>query len=187
VPNSFKHTIKNESAYFLTLTIVERIDVFNIQSCCETFIESLKYCQKHKRLIIFAYVIMPNHIHMVVNTEEPFLLKDVMRDLKKFTSKSIMKILEEEPEGRRAWNLSSFASAVTKKHTNYKFWQEGNHAIELLSEKFFWQKINYIHKNPVKARIVNNPEDWLYSSASNYCGKGGIIEVECLRPRIITK
>jgi len=117
---------------------------------------------------------MPNHIHLVANTAEAFLLNNVMRDLKKFTSKQLIKILEAEPGGGRSWNVSNFASAVTKKHTNFKFWQAGNHVIELFTEKFLWQKINYIHKNPVKARFVGKPEDWLYSSASNYSGLVGL-------------
>ncbi|MBX3164825.1 MAG: hypothetical protein KF900_10110 [Bacteroidetes bacterium] len=69
---------------------------------------------------------------------------------------------------------------------NHKFWQEGNHAIELYNEKFVWDKINYIHNNPVEAGYVRKSYEWIYSSASNYYGMESIIEVECLQQRLNT-
>ncbi len=77
-------------------------------------------------------------------------------------------------------------AANSKKHKEYKFWQEGNHAIELYGEKFVWDKINYIHNNPVRAGFVKEPQEWIYSSACNYYGLEGILNVECLPQRLIT-
>ena len=182
----FKHTIKTEQPYFMTMTVVEWIDVFSRKNHRDAFIDSLKYCQENKGLIVFAYVIMTNHVHLIANTNEPFLLKDVIRDLKKFTSKKIVEQTQSEPESRRDWMLSIFGASITNKHTDFKFWQEGSHAIELYSEKFIWTKINYIHNNPVTAGFVKSPEEWVYSSASNYSGSKGILHVDCIRPRLIT-
>ncbi len=95
-----KQTIKTNSAYFLTLTVVGWIDVFSRKNHRDAVIDSLKYCQENKGLIIFAYVIMTNHVHLIVNTNEPFLLKDVIRDLKKFTAKKIIEQILHEPEKR---------------------------------------------------------------------------------------
>lgn len=77
------------------------------------------------------------------------------------------------------------------RNKTYKFWQTGNHAIELISEKFVWDKINYIHNNPIEEKFVKNPEDWVYSSASDYMlgeilGEGILTEVICLTPRLKT-
>ena len=77
-------------------------------------------------------------------------------------------------------------AVTSQKHKTYKFWKAGNHAIELYSEKFVWKKINYIHNNPVKDGWVKNPEDWCYSSASNYQEMESILEVERLPQRLIT-
>ena len=111
-----------------------------------------------------------------------------MRDFKKFTAKKIIEQIREEPESRREWLLSIFMinAAGSKKHSEYKFWQEGNHAIELYREKFVWNKVNYIHNNPVEAGFVKEPQDWLYSSARNYYGLESILEVECLPRRLVT-
>ena len=85
----------------------------------------------------------------------------------------MMKLFEEE-------------ALPSSKHKNYKFWQEGNHAIELFSEKFVWDKVNYIHNNPGEAGLVKQPQEWIYSSATNYYGLESIIEIETLTPRLIT-
>lgn len=68
---------------------------------------------------------------------------------------------------------------TSTRNENLKFWQTGNHAIELYSEKFTWDKINYIHNNPVEEQFVKKPEDWLYSSASNYVMGEGLLKEVC--------
>ena len=184
-----KQNIKIEgAAYFLTLTVVNWIDVFSRKNHRDTIIDALKYCQVHKGLNVFAYVIMTNHIHLIVNTREPFHLKDTIRDFKKFTAKKIIHEIQELPESRREWMLPLFAmnAAKSKKHVDHKFWEAGNHAIEVYNENFIWDKINYIHNNPVRAGFVREPQEWVYSSASNYYGLEGILDVACLPPIWIT-
>ena len=110
----------------------------------------------------------------------------MIRDLKKFTSKEIVHQIQEESESRRDWMLAIFAASTSKKHKEFRFWQEGNHAIELYSEKFVWDKINYIHNNPVRAGFVKKAEDWIYSSATNYYGLESLLNVECLPKRLIS-
>ena len=183
-----KQNIKTDKAYFLTLTVVNWIDVFTRKNHRDAIISCLKYCQKEKGLIIFAYCIMSNHMHIIANAEEPFLLKDTIRDFKKFTSKKIIAQIQNETESRREWMLKLFEDEAepSKRHKYYKFWQEGNHAIELFSEKFVWDKINYIHNNPVEAGLVKQAHEWVYSSASNYLDLESILEVERISQRSIT-
>ena len=184
-----KHNIKKNTSYYLTLTVVGWVDVFTRQSHKDALIESLRYCIKNKGLNVYAYCLMTNHLHMVVNCNEPFQLKDVIRDFKRHTVKTIINQIINKPESRREWMLREFAEAGDKNARNktYKFWKSGNHAIELFTEKFVWEKINYIHNNPVKEKFVKNPQQWLYSSASNYWfGKGLLEEVQCLTPRLKT-
>jgi len=178
-----KHTIKKNTSYFLTLTIVGWIDVFTRKNHKEAVIESLRYCIKNKGLNVYCFCLMPNHLHMIVNCNEPFELKDTIRDFKKFSSKQIINQILLEPESRREWMLNEFSKAaeVSQKHKSYKFWQVGNHAIELYSDKFLWDKINYIHNNPIEEGFVNNDFEWKYSSASNYHEKESILaEVYCI-------
>jgi REP element-mobilizing transposase RayT len=100
-----KQNIKFNSTYYLTLTVVNWIDVFTRKNHRDAIIESLKYCQAEKGLNIYAYVIMSNHIHLIVNCNLPFELSDVIRDFKKFISKKIVQQIQTEPESRREWML----------------------------------------------------------------------------------
>ena len=184
-----KQNIKKNSSYYLTLTVVGWVDVFTRNNHKDALIDSLRYCIKNKGLNVYAYCLMSNHLHMVVNCNEPFQLKDVVRDFKRHTVKTIIGQIINAPESRREWMLREFAAEGDKNARNktYKFWQSGNHAIELFTEKFVWEKINYIHNNPVKEKFVKNPQEWLYSSASNYWyGEGLLEEVQCLAPRLQT-
>ena len=127
---------------------------------------------------------MTNHIHMILNCNEPFKLKDTVRDFKKYTSKSIVNEISNGIESRKEWLLAAFARAAkdSTKNKTYKVWKPGNHAIELWQEKFTWDKIKYIHQNPVKAGFVKSIEDWFYSSASNYMDmeNNALEEVSCV-------
>lgn len=132
---------------------------------------------------------MSNHIHMVVNCDDEYNLSDVIRDFKKFTSRKILFQIQNEVESRREWLIKLFRQAAINhtKTKNYKFWQDGNHAIELYNSRFTWKKINYIHNNPVKAGYVRKIEDWKYSSASNYMGQVSVLdEVHCITPPLKT-
>ena len=183
-----KQNLKSDKAYYITMTVVGWLDVFTRKNHRDVLIESLKYCQKEKGLIIYAYVIMSNHIHMIVQTSEPHQIKDTIRDFKKFTSKKILFQIQNEPESRREWMLKIFEDEAeqSKKHKSYKFWQVGNHAIEVYSLKFSWDKINYIHNNPVKAGFVNESYHWKYSSASNYQDMESVLEVEKIAQMLLT-
>ena len=185
-----KHTIKYNGSYYLTITVFGWIDLFTRIELRDIIIDSLKYCIKQKGLNVYAYVIMSNHLHLIVNCNEPFQLKDTIRDFKKFTSKAIIAEIENGSESRKEWLLSMFlnAGAASKENKTNKVWQSGNHALELYSEYFVWQKVNYIHNNPVKAKIVLKPEEYLYSSAQNYLDYEEVIlkEVYCLPPQLKT-
>lgn len=169
--------------------MVEWIDIFTRKNHKDAIIDSLRFCITNKGLNVYAYCLMTNHLHLIVNCNEPFELKDTIRDFKRHTAKQIFFQIQNEPESRREWLMKLFENAGKKsaQNENLKFWKSGNHAIELYSDKFVWGKVNYIHNNPVKENFVERPEDWKYSSASNYFDGSGILEeVYCLPPRLQT-
>jgi REP element-mobilizing transposase RayT len=168
-----------EKAYFLTLTVVGWIDIFIRKNYKLTIINSLQYCQKGKGLEIFGYCIMPSHLHLIARAEGKITLSDILRDFNKFTSKAIIRQILNRPESRRDWMLEYFRKAGEnlKGITNYKFWQDGNHAEIISSNQFFDEKLNYIHNNPVEELIVERPEDYFFSSARNYAGLDNYLEI----------
>jgi REP element-mobilizing transposase RayT len=166
-------------AYFITVTVVGWIDVFTRKCHKFTLIDSLRYCQKEKGLVIFGYCIMPSHLHLIARAEGNNSLSDILRDFKKFTSKAIINQILYEPESRRDWMIEYFRKAGNdlKGIKNYKFWKDGTHAEIISSNKFFDEKLDYIHNNPVKELIVERPEDYLFSSARNYAGLSNYLEI----------
>ena len=168
-----------EEAYFITITTVGWIDVFTRLNQKQAVINALQYCQQNKGLEIYAYVIMSSHIHLLCKTTDGFILSDVIRDFKKFTSKKIIQTCLDEPESRREWMLAYFQKACEhlKREQHYKVWQDGYHAETIYSNSFIKQKVEYIHNNPVKDKIVSLPEDYYFSSARNYAGLDNDLEV----------
>lgn len=183
MPNSFKWNIqKGQSPYFLTLTTVGWIDIFTRECYCKTILNTLEFYRINRKLTVYSYCIMSNHIHMILSCDAPFELQDIVRDFKKYTSRRIIEQIREENESRRDWLLNLFADAAQKhsKTKHFKVWQDGNHAVELFSSKVTWQKVNYIHMNPVKAGYVRRMEDWWYSSARNYMEMESAYEEVCV-------
>jgi REP element-mobilizing transposase RayT len=175
--------IKNKTypgyKYFITLTIVDWVYVFTHPIYKHIIVNSLIYCQNKKGLIIYAWCIMSNHLHLIIEAKEEFNLSDILRDLKKYTSKKIIEAIREYPESRKSWLLNrfKFAGRYNKKSTGYKFWQDGNDTKEIHTTAFLKQKLEYIYNNPVVAEIVDRPAHYKYSSARDYCDEPGLIEI----------
>ncbi len=168
--------------HFLTTTIVDWIDLFTRKEYCLEIIESLKYCQKNKGLVIHAYVIMPSHLHMILSTAGDHKLSDVLRDFKQFTSRRLIQMIKEIPESRREWLLDKFSAAAHKnpKIRHYQLWQPGNHPKVIQTLPFLEEKLNYIHQNPVKAMIVSDSTHYLFSSSAAYCGQSSLLDIDLL-------
>ena len=155
---------------FITITVVDWVDLFVRPIYCNILDESLNYCIKEKGLSVHAYVYMTSHIHLMVTAFDGEL-QSVIRDFKKFTSKKIIAAIKENiQESRKDWMLAIFKERGTSnsRNTNYQFWRQDNQPKELYAPEFTVQKLNYIHNNPVEAGLVEKPEAYLYSSARNY-------------------
>ena len=175
-----------EKIYFITCTIVDWIDIFSRKIYRDIIIDSFRYCIEHKGMLLYGYVIMSNHLHIILQSTDG-KLSDLIRDFKKFTAKNILDAIHQNPESRLEWMLERFAKA-TETHTrnkNYQIWQYGNHAEEVYTLHFLWDKLNYIHLNPVRAGIVEKAHHYLYSSASNYVFGKGLIDVELAENPVI--
>jgi REP element-mobilizing transposase RayT len=179
---------EQEKSYFLTLTVVGWIDVFTRKNHKLAIVNSLKYSQQNKGLEIFAWCLMSSHLHLIVRSAGTELLEDIIRDFKKFTSRKIVSQIIDDPESRREWMLKYFeySGKHLKAIKNYKFWQSGNHAEIIYSPTFFYNMLDYIHRNPVQEMIVVNPEDYLFSSARNYAGMDALLDIILETPRMIT-
>jgi REP element-mobilizing transposase RayT len=172
---------KQDAVYFLTLTVVGWVDAFMRPEHKELLVNSLNYCVEHKGLEIFAYVIMSSHVHMIVRAKNENLSM-VIRDFKKYTSRNIIKDIQNSGESRREWILEIFKSGGDKQKSKSKHqvWQYNNHAEEVYSPEFTLAKIKYIHQNPIEAGLVSRAEHYNYSSAIDYSGDVGPVIVSVI-------
>jgi REP element-mobilizing transposase RayT len=176
-----------EGLYYLTFQVVDWVDIFTRQVYRDIVIDSFQFAIMNKDFQLFAYVIMSNHIHLIANSSVG-KLSDSIRDIKKYTSKKIIETIQTIHESRREWLLNrfEFRAKQHKRNQSYQVWTHENHAIYLYSPEFIAEKLEYLHQNPVRAGIVINPEDYMYSSARNYAGLESIIEVVILSLPVIT-
>ncbi|MHB9055781.1 MAG: REP-associated tyrosine transposase [Paludibacteraceae bacterium] len=169
-----------EGVYFVSFAVVEWIDLFTRNEYKDILLDSLRYCQREKGMEIYAWCIMSNHVHLIfrsIKDEKPELL---LGSFKSFTSKALVKTMKENlQESRKEWLLKQFEDAG-KKSSNvkqYQLWRHDNKPIELWSNKVLDEKLNYIHNNPVEEGLVFNPEQYVYSSAVDYAGEKGLLDI----------
>lgn len=179
------YKIRNQQEiHFITFAVVEWVDVFTRKSYRDILLDSLRYCQQEKGLLLYAWCIMSNHMHLMAAARNENL-SDVLRDFKKFTAKQIISAIENsDNESRKSWMLQLFKEQGTanSRNKNYQFWRQDNQPKECYSPAFSVQKLNYIHNNPVEAGLVEKPEHYLYSSAIDYHlqKRVGLLQVEFL-------
>lgn len=169
-----------EGIYFVSFAVVGWADVFTRNIYKEILSDSIRHCQKEKGLIIHAWVIMSNHVQLVISRNSNVALEDIMRDMKKFTAHKIIgAIMENTQESRKEWLLEMFEKhgRINSNNTKYQFWQQDNHPIELSDNKMKDERLDYLHNNPVKAGNVYKPEEYIYSSAIDYCDEKGLLEI----------
>lgn len=168
-----------EAAYFVSFAVVEWLDVFTRNEYKNILIDSLRYCQKQKGMEIYAWCIMTNHVHLIFRSTADRKPQDLLGDFKRFTSKAVVEAIKSNPKESRKKNLLQQFKLAGEKASNvktYQFWRHDNKPIELWSNKVIFQKINYVHNNPVAAGFVFRPENYIYSSAIDYSGEKGLID-----------
>jgi REP element-mobilizing transposase RayT len=169
-----KYKILNpKMPHFLTMTVVNWIPIFSSPTIAQIILNSLQFLQKENRLILFAYVIMENHLHLIAQADD---LSKEIGDFKSYTARTIIDYLVEK-KAENVLEQLKWQKLAHKQDRNYQLWQEGSHPQMLVNEEMLKQKLDYIHMNPVKRGYVDEPQHWRYSSARNYLGQGGVIAV----------
>ncbi len=165
--------------YFVSFSVVYWIDVFIRNEYKQVLLNSLSYCMKHKGLKVYGYCIMTSHVHLIIGSHQE-KLEDILRDFKSFTSSQLRKAIMQNPqESRKEWMLLLMERASKKNGNNhdFQFWQQHNQPIALITKELQDQKLKYIHQNPVEAGFVEEPGAYIYSSARDYAGRKGLLEI----------
>ena len=154
--------IITEYPQFFTATNLEWKKALDNDEHKDIIIRSLRFLVENKRVIIYAFVIMPNHIHLVWQIQAGQQKQNVQRDFLKFTAQRIKDRMEKSSPAL----LSEFL--VNAKDRKYQLWERNPLSVELWTEQVMMEKIRYIHENPVRAGLCSYPYTYKYSSALFY-------------------
>jgi putative transposase len=154
MPIGLKRFQKAESLHFITFSCFHRLPLLDAPAARETVEVVLEQTRARHQARIYAYVLMPEHMHMLVNEPPQILLAQFLKALKQMTSRKL--------RGQRE-----------------RFWQDRYYDSNIRGETARSEVIRYIHRNPVKRGLVAKPEDWPWSSFCHYAtGARGIVETE---------
>ncbi|HEY5824126.1 MAG TPA: transposase [Cyclobacteriaceae bacterium] len=147
---------------FITVTCLKWTPVLKEDRLKDVVIESLNFLVSNQRIVVYGFVIMSNHFHLIWQMAGDHKREDVQRDFLKYTGQQLLKRLKEEGSELQKELL------VETSDRKYQVWERNSLAVSLWSQDVFMQKLNYIHDNPVKAGLCEHPEDYKYSSARFY-------------------
>jgi putative transposase len=164
---------EEEYLYFLTCTIVGWLPVFTRNETVDIVLECWRYLQSNRDFKLFGYVILENHLHLIASAPQ---LSTVIKSFKAYTAQRILRLLENKAAHILLKQLRAH-KLRHKARSQYQLWQEGSHPKQISNDETMWQKLEYIHNNPLNRGYVDDPLHWRYSSARNYAGLPGLIEV----------
>jgi REP element-mobilizing transposase RayT len=169
-----RYQIRHEQGpHFLTCTVLNWMPLFTRPKTVNIIIDALNYRQEQLDWKIYGYVILENHLHMIVQAEN---LAIELPKFKSFTARKLIDYLKE-CRAERLLNQLAFFRKNHKWDRDYQCWEEGSHPQLIENEQALKQKLEYIHQNPVKRGYVDDPMHWRYSSARDYAGLAGLVPV----------
>jgi REP element-mobilizing transposase RayT len=151
---------RDSQALFITIVTKDRLPVFKTDPLKLVTCQALDEARKSGGFLIFAYAIMPDHLHML--TDCPGTSADILRYLKGLTARRVVDYLKAN--GYES-SLAKLRHAQWKRKHTYSVWQQEKNVLSIFSEAMFMQKVNYIHLNPLRAELCDRPADYRWSSA----------------------
>jgi putative transposase len=164
--------------YLLTLNTIDRVDIFIRPFFKQIVVESLNYFIEKKGLVVYGWCLMTNHLHLIVEANDGFDLSSLITDFKTFTAKIILQDLNADSDIRRAWIIKKIREAAL--FDKLEVWENADHPVRINTEEKenINDQLKQIHNNPVRNKIVVSPQDYLHSSARNYAGLIGLVNIQ---------
>jgi putative transposase len=180
-----KPNLPLDACYFLTFNTVDKIDVFVRPAYKQVIVEALNYFIRAQGLHLYSWCLMSSHLHLVVRTKEGAAPAYFERDFKKYTTPELLKTMETEMDFRREWMLQRFEEygKSLKRIEKFHLWQNCSSPLRIDKEepRLLPDRIEHIHENPVREGIVELPEAYVYSSARDYAGIRGLVNVQVVK------
>src|SRR5579872_6024042 len=180
-----KPIIPIDSCYLLTLNTVDKIDVFVRPAYKQAITDALNYFVEAQGVSIYAWVLMSSHLHLVLRPKEASAPAYFERDFKKYTTPLVLKAMEMEMDFRRGWMMQHFEdySKSLRRIEKFHLWQNCSSPVRIdcRQPRCLLDRIAHIHENPVRERIVDQPEAYVFSSARDYAGMRGMVNVRVVQ------
>jgi len=180
-----KPMVPRDACYFLTLNVVDKIDVFVRPVYKGVIVDALNHFIETQGVVVYAWCLMSSHLHLLIRIKEGYGPAYFERDFKKFTTPEIIKAIEMEMDPRRNWMIQRFEdfSKSLKRIEKFNVWQNCSSPLRIDSSQpgLLYDHIDHIHENPLRERIVESPESYLFSSARDYAGMKGLVKVKVIQ------
>lgn len=174
MPRSRYRFLGDDAPYFMTMTVNHWLPVFTRPETVDIVLHSWRWLQQNEDFRLHGYVILENHLHLIARSDD---ISGTIKRSKSYTARAIIDYLTQR-NVRGLLDLMVLFKRMHKTESTYQFWEEGSHPQRIESEAVMRQKLDYIHHNPVKRGFVDLPEHWRWSSARNYAGLPGLIDVD---------
>lgn len=149
------------------------VPVFTRPAAVQIVFDSWNHLREKEGFKLYGYVILENHLHLIASAPD---LSNAVKSFKMYTARQIVDLLEKN----NARILLRQLRALKLRHktkSDYQVWQEGSKPKQIIDDTMMHQKLEYVHMNPVERGYVDEPVHWRYSSARNYAGMKGLIDV----------
>jgi putative transposase len=151
---------------FITTSTYRRAPLFFSERFCHCFVQRLEEVRRDLKFLLIGWVLMPEHVHLLLKAQPAESTPAIMKGLKEVSAERILKTLREHPQ--HAWCRKMLARlrlpASVHDESHHRLWERRFYPLNVYSEKKRLEKLNYMHNNPVKRRLVCQPGDWPWSS-----------------------
>ena len=168
--------MNTEAPHFVTCTVVKWLLLFADPRIVNILLNAIRHLQAENILRLHGYVVMENHLHMIVSGQD---VSAAIISFKKFTARQIVEYLRENARSGMLRELS-FTMRKQGDSRQHQVWQSDFHPQAIAGEDMLRQKLDYMHANPVRRGYVVEPTYWRNSSACNYAGMEGVLEIDIL-------
>jgi REP element-mobilizing transposase RayT len=172
---------EKEACTFITFQTVDWVDVFVRPVYKQVVVHTLNHFIESKGLIVYAWCLMTHHLHLLMQAKPGSVIAELEKEYKSFTTTKILEAIDTEPEIRKDWMMSRFENFGTMLGLmkKYHVWQNCSHPlyIEMRKKDILLEHFEYIHQNPVREKIVDLAGEYLYSSARDYSGIKGLVNI----------
>jgi putative transposase len=167
-------------ACFITLQTVDSVDIFVRPVHKQVIVHTLNHFIDSKGLRVYAWCLMTHHLHLLIEGMPPADLEKLEREFKLFTTSKILEAIDTEPEERKEWMMKRLecSGSILGLMKKYEVWGKSAHrCFDIKKDDIILEQFDFIHQNPVRDRIVDAPAEYLYSSARDYTGTRGLVNI----------